>query len=601
MNNMCEENTKRSFSKMYTPFRLFIALAIAIGVALRLYMILDQILLGDEWHGVDYVIGNSFSYLLTHCGFGATCIPMNLYNWFLLKTFGWSEFLLVLPSISAGILSLVIFPIFVRKIFSSYVTVVFSFLLALSPYLIFYSRVCRPYIMVMFFGFICVVSLYLWATGQGRRYAVVYVIAGVAAVYFHLFAIIAVLAPLGYIFVAKLIAKLRDSTENRCAQIIPGLWAFVLSGIAIVLLLCLLLLPALLHSSIGTVLKEDRLALRTVIDFACFLSGTPNKLVVAVFCGLLLFGLVRLLRDKSLLGGIFITVIVMYFLALVISSSQYISLPHVISRYLIVVFPMSFLLVALGLDGFSKYLQSTKLITGSGYGFILGDIAAAVLLVTVFVVGPLLRIYAVPSNYINNSAFFDLNQPLPWEPSYSNDLAHSGNIAHGFVTKEGLPGFYKWLANEPNAGTIIEYPMVFGDGQNFYYQHFHKKKIIAGYSTALQIENSESPGFIHGMMYADHVFSKVSDKSRLKFRNMIDVMDIETVKKSGAAYIVLHKNLSLEMSPERHFLFKISSHLAGKACEAYPLIGNLDKTYRNFFGSPFFEDYYIIVFKIFQD
>ena len=126
-------------------FWLFAGLALIVGIILRFYMLSGQILLDDEWHGIDYAIGNSFSYLLTHSGQGATCIPLNLYRRFLLQTVGWSELLLRLPAIIAGVLSLVIFPVLVKKIFSLRVTIVFAFLVAVSPFLIFYSRVSRPY------------------------------------------------------------------------------------------------------------------------------------------------------------------------------------------------------------------------------------------------------------------------------------------------------------------------------------------------------------------------------------------------------------------------------------------------------------------------
>ena len=100
-----------------TSFWTLILLSLIVGTVLRLYLISSQILIDDEWHGLNYVIGRSFLYVFTNHGLGANSIPMNLYCWFLLKTFGWSELLLRTPIIIAGILSLVDFPLSSNKNF----------------------------------------------------------------------------------------------------------------------------------------------------------------------------------------------------------------------------------------------------------------------------------------------------------------------------------------------------------------------------------------------------------------------------------------------------------------------------------------------------
>ena len=48
-----------------------------LGAALRLWMLESQLLLDDEWHGINYVIGQPLAYVFTHQGLGANSIPMN--------------------------------------------------------------------------------------------------------------------------------------------------------------------------------------------------------------------------------------------------------------------------------------------------------------------------------------------------------------------------------------------------------------------------------------------------------------------------------------------------------------------------------------------
>ena len=130
--------------------------------------------------------------------------------------------------------------------------------------------------------------------------------------------------------------------------------------------------------------------------------------------------------------------------------------------------------------------------------------------------------------------------------------------------------------------------MMLGDHYNlyYYYQHFHKKKIIIGYFTKLTVK-SKLKNFIYSDTPPDFVLSKISDKNKLKFRNMIDILDGKALKRSGARYVILHKNLVSEMFPK----------LSPKE-NVYLPIKYIRKVYTEVFGSPYFEDDKLIVFKI---
>src|SRR5664279_6546889 len=98
-------------------FAVAIAFAFLSGLWLRLYLLNDQVLIDDEWHGLYYVIGKSPAWLLTHFSIpGATCIPLNFYTWLLGATIGWSELMLRLPSLACGVLCMVAGPLLARDI-----------------------------------------------------------------------------------------------------------------------------------------------------------------------------------------------------------------------------------------------------------------------------------------------------------------------------------------------------------------------------------------------------------------------------------------------------------------------------------------------------
>ena len=229
-----------SFKKPDYYFWVCIALAFLVGAILRLYMISDQILLDDEWHGIDYVPGKSLYYLFAHWGRSANCIPMNLYRLLLLNTIGWSEWLLKIPSLVPGILGTLVFPVLLKKIINLRATIIFSFLWAISPLLVYYSRISRGYSMVAFLAFFSALSIVIWIINGKSIYAVCYVISSGFAVYFNLFAIVGVLSPLGFIFLIKL--KSAGLKKSDTVQL-PNYRNLILVVLSVLLIMCILLIP----------------------------------------------------------------------------------------------------------------------------------------------------------------------------------------------------------------------------------------------------------------------------------------------------------------------------------------------------------------------
>jgi hypothetical protein len=85
--------------------------------------------------------------------------------------------------------------------------------------------------------------------------------------------------------------------------------------------------------------------------------------------------------------------------------------------------------------------------------------------------------------------------------------------------------------------------MMLGDHFNslYFYQHVHRKPVIAGYAPVLPYEDPGSRGFIAGDMIADEVLGRVRERQRLKFASMLDVTDAAAVERCGASHLVLHR------------------------------------------------------------
>jgi len=579
MNMPAEPRRAISADSLYWPG---IALVILAGVFLRCYLISDQILLDDEWHSLDFVPGRTLSHLALHWGTGANSIPLNLYFLLLLRSYGWSEILLRLPSLLAGVLSLYILPALVRRVAGSATALLFGVLLAISPFLVYIARFARPYSVVCLLTFVSLLALYFWSTCGKPAHAVVYVLLSGLSVYFHLFAVIAVVAPLGFLLLAALIPVLRrwawgdERTPPRTGHIVG------LTG-GLVAVVCVLVLPPLVLSRFPQVPTSDRANLETLAGFSTLLSGTGSSLLTGLFIVLCFYGLYLLFTTRFLLGGMAGSVLLSYFLAFLITEHYGIQIPLVLSRYAIALFPIGILLAAVGARG---------LIASSGKARTIVTAAVALFVCALFVSGPLPSTYDAPNNFTNHSAFQESYEKKRWDRSYRSDF-----LPELSVHKSGIPRFYGCLANASGVDEIIEFPMYVGNHVNllYYYQHFHGKRVRVGYSLGFG-QQSPSRGLIYGNRFIDMPLSRVRDRTKLRFDNLVDTADVEALTRGEPRYIVLHKNFFNEafgsFAEYEPVLVTAGLYQDG----VYVPVIHLDRAYRATLGAPVYEDSDLVVF-----
>src|SRR5580698_2658584 len=226
-------------------FAAALSLAALTGTFLRCYLFKDQVFADDEWHGLYFAIGKPPLWLLTHFSIpGATCIPLNFYTWAVGAVTGWSEISLRLPSLVFGILCVVVCPLIARPIIGTRQAAWLALLLAISPVLIFYSRIARPYSAVAFLGFICILSAARWARSGRRRWSWLFIGFGVLAVYFHLFAIVAAMAPALAALVCQFIVR---PAGNQIAVPVVPIRHWIIATAALVFISAVLMAPAVIH------------------------------------------------------------------------------------------------------------------------------------------------------------------------------------------------------------------------------------------------------------------------------------------------------------------------------------------------------------------
>jgi hypothetical protein len=570
-------------------FWAVLTLAVALGSFLRLYLLRDQILLDDEWHGIQAVIGKSYGEILTSFNpVDNSSPPLNLYSLFLYRTFGWSELGLRLPTLIAGLSSLVLFPLIVRHSLGARAAGLFGLLLAVSPFLIFYSRYARAYSIVVLLGFASVFWFYRWLASGERKYRVGYLLAGALAIYAHACAIPAVVAPLALGLAVRSLPRLEKWTPEITERS-PGAWSILRLASAMAVVFSIELWPALAHRS-QLPWGKGALKLESFVSAAKLISGTDHLALSLLVIALAAAGHVWLLRRKPLLGWIFTAVIVGNLAFIGISRPVEIESAAVLLRYTIVAVPLTLLTAAVALDRGLEFLD--RRIPARLHPRLLTGMAAVVLVLVLLLSGPLVVTYATPNNFTNHSAFQGSYARPTWKRS---DARH---VLPAFeIVREKVPPFYEWLAAQPGVEAITEYPFDVCNYNNllYYYQHVHGKRVFAGYTTEPALRgyafapDAKGEEFGFGTLTADKILTPLETNDRLHLRTMAQVSDEKTLRDGPSDYIALHKFL---------MVLKFRIDRIDTSPVFYRAVELLAERYRRWFGPPVFEDASLIVFNV---
>ena len=561
----------------------------AVGTFLRLYMLSSQILLDDEWHSIIFIIGKTYLNVLTQFNPADNSSPLlNIYNLFLYHNCEWSEFTIRLPVILVGLLNLIILPLFIRYVLNERVAIIFAIFIAVSPFLIFYSRFARSYGLMMLLCFSALILSYQWLTSGNKRYALGYVVTSVVAVYAHMFSIIAVLMPI-VTTLGIWLFKHYNKLSALNSQITISCQTLLKVTLLIIAFIMPLLFTVIVNSS-QLPWQKGEFTVNGFMTIPTLLFGTMNYAINVILIFLCVVGCIFLIKNKSLLCGIFLTTIFAYFLVLLVSQPQGINSGMVMLRYMIVVVPIALTMVAIAIDELYLRIQNRWKIHP-----VISFIAIFIIAGFFFVMGPLPDIYATPNNFTNHSAFEGSYMPYHWECSDARSVYPAYSIM-----QDQIPQFYHWLRKQSNIKSIIEYPFDICDYNDlfYYYQYFHKKNVIAGYCINPKLLGYTSyrdsdpyinASFTVGILSADQILSSVDDPKKLLFHNMIDITDVKNMTGSQADIIVLHKYvMALRILPDHTDSIPVY----------YNSVTFFNSQFREIFGPPVYEDMQIICYHI---
>lgn len=549
-----------------------------IGAFLRLYLLKDQVLLDDEWHGLFYATAHPFLYLLRYVTLDANCAPLNAYAWALLHSVGWSELTLRLPSLIPGLLALVILPLLVRRIHGTIVASLFAVFFACSPFLTFYSRIFRPYSALVFFEFTAIYAAGIWLHTGKERYRLVYLLTSTAALYFHPVAVIGIMTPWAASFGLWLRSKV-ILNASRPPELQPDSHSIILTAALAAAVVVVTVQPGVVFEHIS---PQHSVTIETLKQSLLILFGTTNLAVASALMLLCLAGLGILLKQSIFWGTLFVTAALLHFLMIEIGNFWSLDVPIVLVRYLAILVPLSHVCTAIGLSFCVAALARLSTFQHPAT-------RVSTLVMTILIGGywmstnPLKYAYAAPNNFTNHSAFIEQGRFGGW------DLLYPSRFAPRFASfgPPQISAFYRNLP--PRTRLLIEYPMLLGDHYNYYYffQHHHRRRIIIGYTDKVA-EMPPTRDWINPDFFVNHVARAAEDEGSIRFRNMVNILDAEAVRRTNADFLICHRDLLGE------FLPKSEPHLSAPTPGIQECIEHSFKHY----GIPVFDDENIIVFDL---
>jgi len=567
---------------------LLAAGAFLAGCFFRVYGLGRQIPLDDEWHGMFSAGTQTFRYLATHLMLSGASIPYSLYRRLCLVTVGWDEVVLRLPSLIAGLAALIACPWSVRRALKDRAAALFVFLLAVSPLLIYYSRYSRVYSITMLLQFACIFSFYFWVTARDRSSRLVFIGSAALGAYFHFFCIVPLAACfffwmfLASPFVRRLLRHPRAAGAPGAKE---GLFVFGAAGTLIVLLY----LPSLLNGSFFEMFlirlhEPPQSGSGILFSVVMLASGSAHKVVLPAMAGLAVAGAVRLYRADRLLTGLLACAAACVCGAILLMLSRCSDSGLTVVRYAIVLVPLYLLLVALGLEGLWGLLKRGAGRLFGGTGGVPASAALLGVLSCYVLTGPLLPVYGRVNNFPHHNAFQQDYRNIGSGAPYRDDYFPA------CLALENISPFYVRLACEPGPFSILEYPMFIGNYFNFhyYYQQLHQKDIIAGYLAVLKPHGPRPhPTMVYGNLIFDYYLNDMCCRDRLRFNNLVDILDLEAIKDRGIRYIILHEDAMREGFGQEGVL----------VLSEYPFFEKLRDEYERHFGGPVYADRWITVFS----
>jgi len=528
--------------------------AMVVGTFLRLQQIGAQVLIDDEWHAVHQFIARGPADMFLDFGYADYSIPLGILDWYQAQLWGVSELTLRWPMLACGLLTLVVLPLYVAPRLGRATAAVFALLLAVSPLLVIFSRMARPYAITVLAGWIAhgAYQRFCAAEDAGSRGRL-----GAGATYAVAAALTTWLHPVvGPFAVAPLLwglAELRHVPRpDRRRAFLRWLALAAATGA----LIGMFVLPPLLMHPMSLAAKGglDGPDAQTLIGVGYAWVGTPSSAVVIAILAVAVCGAPVVWRALPVARtgalGIALT------LALVVATGPMWShLPVTVSRYLLPFVPLLLLAVAAGTLRIAALVGTPT----SGARRALAMLALAfpfVLLLAQWPLAPLLRHPNAQTQHLVNYIDFRPDEN-PYLPQFA---------------AMPLSPYWATLAKRPRGSLRIAAAPFYFESYDWdapRWERLSGQTVIPGYLTGLCVPRRAG---------------ELPRDPRYRFANAAILADPVDLAAKAIDYVVWQKPYRLD----------VAGHIESIGTDTAACEGVL----RERFGTPSFEDSHLIVFPV---
>lgn len=480
-----------------------------VGIAavwFRLWQLPIQLLADDEWHALNKLLESNALGIYTSFGQADHSIPLTLYYYFISLATPLTENIMRFPMVIAGMATLVVVPIFCRRLLNRQELMVLFILLALSPILIYYTRTARPYAISTLLTVIALLAFYYWAVKPRIFYAIVYLCCSSVSAWMQPVTLVFLLTP--FLFYGGKSLYLWWQAQQGTL-----LWRLVVMGGVQLISLTVLLGPPIYRSlaDISGKTGVDSPTLESITETFKLLAGSEYTLYLLAFVIFALAGIHTLWKRNSEFTFYLLLCTVIPFLLILSSGAAWIQHSLVTARYSLPVLILMAITTAVGVVQVLRWVNHSMIVQTIGIGLLAIGIYAA---------GPLHRQYAQ-----------DINQ-FTGHMAYQFDYDWEGNEYNITLDNRPVSPFYEQLGERPAKQlnlVIVPWFMEWHKNRWYLDQMVHQQIVTAGFLE----------GFCDKSFYGEYA----PDNHQVSLDNAVPIKEL---KADRFDYLVYHKKASRE-------------------------------------------------------